>query len=187
MIKLLESIELKFNNIMYYISGALCLFGMFLITADVVGRYFFSYPIPGTLEVTEVLLCFIVFGPLTYLELKGEHVRILFIFEKFSTKIQFALNVFAKGIGLFLFGLMAWQTFYDFLRAFITNEHSWGATEISLWIPKMFVFLGCLLLALHFIISFGQDVVFFKQRRAKWIEEQEMEKEKGYAVVEDVG
>ncbi len=158
MVKVFQLLDLKFSRILLFVSGLCCVGSMFLITADVVSRYFFNSPIPGTLEVTEFLLCMIVFGGLTYLEIHGEHVRILIIYSHLSAKVQFALSVFAKGLGFLFFGLMTWQTFRNTLHSFIIQEATWGEVSVPIWIGKAFIFLGCLMLTLHLLGSFGVDV-----------------------------
>ena len=158
MVKVFQLLDSKLSRISLFVSGLCCAVSMFLITADVVGRYFFNSPIPGTLEVTEFMLCMIVFGGLTYLEIRGEHVRILLIYSRLSAKVQFALNVFAKGLGFLFFGLMTWQTFRNALHSFIIQEATWGEVSVPLWIGKAFIFLGCLMLTLHLLGSFGLDV-----------------------------
>jgi len=158
MVKVFQLLDSKFSSILLFVSGIICGVSMFLITADVVGRYFFNSPIAGTLEVTEFFLCIIVFGGLTYLEIRGEHVRILIIYSRLSANLQFALSVFAKGVGVLFFGLMTWQTFRNALHSFITQEATWGEVSVPLWIGKTFVFLGCLMLTLHLLGSFGLDL-----------------------------
>jgi hypothetical protein len=74
MVKVFQLLDSKLSRLLLFVSGLCCAVSMFLITADVVGRYFFNSPIPGTLEVTEFSLR-IVFGVLLSREIRGEHVR----------------------------------------------------------------------------------------------------------------
>ena len=47
-----------------------------LTVTDVVGRYFLSRPVPGALEMTEMLLGALIFTALPLVTLRGEHVVI---------------------------------------------------------------------------------------------------------------
>lgn len=49
---------------------------MLLTVCDVVGRYFLSRPIPGALEVTELLLGALIFSALPLVTLRNEHIVI---------------------------------------------------------------------------------------------------------------
>lgn len=56
------------------IAGA-ALFGMMLLTfADVIGRKFLATSIPGSVELTELLMLAVIFAALPLTSLRGEHV-----------------------------------------------------------------------------------------------------------------
>ena len=55
--------------------AALALFAiMWLTLLDVIGRKFFNNSIPGSLELTEVLMVIVIFGALPLVSWRGEHV-----------------------------------------------------------------------------------------------------------------
>lgn len=140
MVRVFQLLDSKFSWLLLFVGGICCGVSMFLITADVVGRYFFNSPIPGTLEVTEFLLCIIVFGGLSYLEIRGEHIRIFLVYSRLSGKVQFALSVFAKGLGLLFFGIMTWQTFRNALHSFSTQEATWDRLRSRCGLEKHSLF-----------------------------------------------
>lgn len=158
MIKIFQFIDSNISRVLLFISGFCCLISMLLITADVTGRYFFSSPIPGTLEATEFMLCMIVFGPLAYVESKGEHVRILFIYSHLPKKGQYVLSIFGKALGLVFFGIMAWETFLNAMQSYAIGESTWGEVPLPLWIGKGFISLGCFVYALHLLGSLGREL-----------------------------
>lgn len=157
-VRTLQVIDWKSSRGLIAVGGICCGISMFLITADVMGRYFFNSPIPGTLEVTEFLLCIIVFGGLSYLEIRGEHVRVLLVYSRLSARIRFAFSVFAKGLGFAFFGLMTWQVLGNTIYSYVIQEATWGQVSVPLWIGKSFISIGCLVLTLHFLGSFLLDL-----------------------------
>jgi TRAP-type C4-dicarboxylate transport system permease small subunit len=57
--------------------AAVVLFALMLLTcADVIGRYFFSHPIHGGFEITEMLLASLIFAGLPLVTLRNEHVTV---------------------------------------------------------------------------------------------------------------
>jgi TRAP-type C4-dicarboxylate transport system permease small subunit len=59
------------------LAAAALLFALMALTCvDVFGRYFFSRPVPGGLEVTEILVAAIVFAALPLITLREEHVMV---------------------------------------------------------------------------------------------------------------
>jgi TRAP-type C4-dicarboxylate transport system permease small subunit len=61
-------------------AAAILLFGlMTLTTADVIGRYFFNWPLRGAFEITELLLLTLIFAGLPLASRADEHVTLDFI------------------------------------------------------------------------------------------------------------
>lgn len=57
------------------VASALALFAIMVLTFfDVSGRKFISQSIPGSLELTEMLMVFVIFTALPLVSLRGEHV-----------------------------------------------------------------------------------------------------------------
>jgi TRAP-type transport system small permease protein len=55
--------------------AALALFGIMALTlVDVAGRKMLSHSVPGSLEITELLMVVVIFAALPLVSLKGEHV-----------------------------------------------------------------------------------------------------------------
>ena len=55
--------------------SAVALFAiMWLTLVDVIGRKFFNNSVPGSLEMTEVLMVIVIFGALPLVSWRGEHV-----------------------------------------------------------------------------------------------------------------
>jgi len=64
----------RFERVLGLIVGA-SLFAMMLLTfADVIGRKFVDYSLPGSLELTELLMLVVIFVALPLTTLHGEHV-----------------------------------------------------------------------------------------------------------------
>jgi TRAP-type C4-dicarboxylate transport system permease small subunit len=57
----------------------------FLGTADVVGTQFFGQPVHGALEITESTMVVIVFGALTYAQIRRNHIRVELFYTRVGT------------------------------------------------------------------------------------------------------
>lgn len=59
------------------LAAGVVLMGMMLLTGvDVIGRYFFNIPVPGSAEATEFMLALIVFAGLPVAAARREHIQI---------------------------------------------------------------------------------------------------------------
>lgn len=85
--------------------AALILFSLILITCvDVVGRYFFSAPLSGAFELTEILLAALVFAALPLTTERVEHVEVDLLGAVFGDRGNRLMVAFA---GLFSAALLA--------------------------------------------------------------------------------
>ena len=63
-----------------------------LAFTDVLGRYFLSSPVPGTVELTEVLVALVMFAALAAATHAGEHVKVELLVANSSARTQFLLR-----------------------------------------------------------------------------------------------
>lgn len=62
------------------------LFAMMVLTfVDVVGRYFFDFPVPGGFEITEIMLASLVFAGIPLMTMTREHITVD-LFDKFMPR-----------------------------------------------------------------------------------------------------
>jgi TRAP-type C4-dicarboxylate transport system permease small subunit len=112
--------------------AALALFGIMALTFfDVGGRKLLSNSIPGSLELTELLMVAVIFAGLPLVSLKGEHI----VFDSMDSVwgtwgrklVKLLVNVLCAAAMLGLAWLM-WKTGNDFAGS--------GETTAQLRIPK---------------------------------------------------
>ncbi len=113
------------------LAASLILFSLVLITCvDVVGRYFFSAPLTGAFELTEILLAALVFMALPLTTERREHVEVDLLTAFLGRGADRLLSAFA---GLFSAALLA--TFAWRLASHALKAASDGAVTNSLAIP----------------------------------------------------
>jgi TRAP-type transport system small permease protein len=91
------------------LAAAAALFAIMVLTfVDVVGRKFAAQSVPGSLELTEMLMVLVVFGALPLVSARSEHV----VFDSFDRWVSEGLRrVQARlvhAVCASVFGLMAW-------------------------------------------------------------------------------
>ena len=92
------------------VAAAAVLFAMMVLTcADVIGRYFFSKPIFGGFEITEMALAAMIFLALPLVTLRNEHITVD-VFDAITPDWVFRLqHVVACLIGMLSTGYLAWR------------------------------------------------------------------------------
>ncbi len=127
---------------------------MFLTTADVVGRAFWSHPIKGTLEISSYMLSVFVLAGMAYTQQVKGNVQVDFFVLRCPERLQHLLNALTTLLCLAVVGVIVWQGARD----------AWGETTVSdmlripQWPFKMLVPVGGVLLALEFIFDLSDSL-----------------------------
>ncbi len=106
----------SFDTWMHWVAGGALLIMLALTIADIAGRTLFNNPVPGTVEVTALILVVVVFLALAHSEDLGDHITIDLIYVRVGLRTQTAMNLFARVLSLFVIGFMAFQIYHFALR-----------------------------------------------------------------------
>lgn len=86
------------------------LIAMVLLTmVDVIGRYFLNRPVPGTIEVIELMLALLVFGTLPLATLGQEHIVVDIFTPAFHGWFKRVQQTLMSLIGAVVLGFIGWQ------------------------------------------------------------------------------
>ncbi len=143
---------------------------MFLICADVVGRYVFSAPIKGAAELVGYSIVAAVFLQLAATLHVGRFTRVeLFIepFEKKRPAAGQAFGVLFHLIGAAVFGIITWGTWPKLHDAWVNDEIAGtpGVFVFTIWPFLGVVVLGAALTGIEFLIQAAQPA---GRARAAW-------------------
>lgn len=131
------------------------------VISDVVGRLFFNHPVYGT---TEIVSFYYMVGavclPLAYIELRDEHITVDVFYLKMPLvmrRVVFVISLLATAL---FFGLFAYQSWFDSLRAMGSREIVMGSSLIEIWPSRFFMplsfgvlVLACLLRIVKVVLS----------------------------------
>ncbi|MEP2783281.1 MAG: TRAP transporter small permease [Pseudoruegeria sp.] len=113
------------------LGAALLLFCLVLVTCvDVIGRYFFSAPLSGAFEITELLLAALVFAALPLTTERKEHIEVDLLNVVLPDTIQRYLSAFAGLFSAAVLATLSWRLGSHALQAAMD-----GATTNALAIP----------------------------------------------------
>jgi TRAP-type C4-dicarboxylate transport system permease small subunit len=113
-----------------YIGAAVLTAMMTLTGIDVIGRYALNKPLPGSFEITELLMAVMISLALAYCTYERGHVRVDILTQKLSRRGQAIAGFIADIVFLLLYLLITWQTVYR-VQSFIDKK----LTTNVLYIP----------------------------------------------------
>jgi TRAP-type C4-dicarboxylate transport system permease small subunit len=107
-----ERIFDRANLIPVVLSGAAVTMMMLHVCIDVIGKFLFNAPAPGTITiVTEYYMPILTFLPLAYVHRRRAHISVEVLTKTFSPRVQFHIHYLGLVIVLVVFALLTWTTF----------------------------------------------------------------------------
>lgn len=123
-----------------------------IITADIFARWVFNCPIPGSLEVTELVLPLIVFLGIAYAGIEKKHIAIDIFYNKLSTSAQNIIGTFTTLLSCVVMSLMTWRFAQRTLVSVELNEYG-DIVGIPYWPSLLMVTIGSGLMLIVLLIE----------------------------------
>jgi TRAP-type transport system small permease protein len=118
------------NRVLHYVAGAALLALMFMIVANIFGRWLFGIPVRGTVELTQLLMVGIVYFGLGYTQSCDEHISVDLLYLKLPRRAKTVVDLFASIVTLVVVIILAWQ-----LQAYYGVLEAGGRETSTLGIP----------------------------------------------------
>jgi len=147
-----ERFVFPLNGVTHRVGLAILLLMMFLTVGDVVGRYFFTLPIPGTFELTNFMLALVVFFSVGYTQIRRGHISIDVIVSRFSPRTQAIIDSITYLFSLGLFSLVTWQSAVHANRLFEGHNVS-GILSLPIYPFLIAVAFGSLLFCVVMLVD----------------------------------
>jgi len=138
-----------------YVAAFFLFILMIYICADVAGRYLANSPMPASYELATTMMVFIVFLAFAYAQARKMHIRLAFVRDQASPRLQAILDILAYLIGFALFALITWKAWEWAWEAWLSKDYMQGVLKIPYFPSRFAVVIGALL----FCFQFALDVI----------------------------
>ncbi len=152
----IERLLNKLNQMTTLIGGAAIALMMIHITVDIVARFFFNQPLPGTITiVAHYYMIIAIFLPLAYTEQKKSSISVELLSSFFSDKVDSYVTQFSRlfvSLTAFLVTYVSWEVA---VKNFVSKTAVMqGDYTIPTW-PNYFILcFGCALLGVYCLVKF---------------------------------
>jgi TRAP-type C4-dicarboxylate transport system permease small subunit len=146
------------------LGGIGILLSMFLGVGDVVGSLL-NRPVVGAREVTESTLILIVFGGLTYAQIRRRHIRVELFYYRAGPRLRSIMDIIAAISGLTYFGLLIWQGWNEALYSWQIDEATFGLIRFPLYPARFLLVAGTALMMAQLFIDLWRDIREFGNPR----------------------
>jgi TRAP-type C4-dicarboxylate transport system permease small subunit len=165
--KLLSALRFIYDYLLLvlnYISVIIIFFTALWISADVVGRYFFNSPIPGTTELIETGILAIVFFGIAYTLQQGRHIRTDVLIRRFPPLILHLSHMLGCLIGAGIFTLVCWFGWEAAWKAWLVKEFEGVQLRVPTYPSRFVMVLGSGLLVIEFTVDLIRQLIVAMSR-----------------------
>jgi len=133
--------------------GLLLFVFIFMVVSDVSGRYLFLKPVPGTQEVGENVLAFVIFLGWAAVLANRQHIRVLIMVDRLPLRWRAGLEMLALAIGLAMMAPIAYYSVTFAYNSYVMKEVGF-TYNVPRYPGKMAFALGSTLFAIQLLITF---------------------------------
>ena len=135
------------------IGGVGMIMSTFLGVADVVGTQVLNVPVPGPRELTESTMVLIVFGALTFAQIRRAHIRVEIAYLAVGPRFRAVMDVVTDVAAIIFFSLIAWQGLLEAQYSMKIGEATSGLIRFPLWPARFTLVAGASLIILRLVLD----------------------------------
>jgi TRAP-type C4-dicarboxylate transport system permease small subunit len=130
---------------------------MFYVTAEVTMRYLLNKPLPGHLELTQLLIAPSVFLALSYVQAHRGHVGLDLLIDRLPARLRHAVESFTLAVALGAFAIITW---FSAGNAWLSWEFGdvTPTAYLPTWWSKAAVPAGCALLCIRLALQLVDSI-----------------------------
>lgn len=135
-------VERWIDRPLLWIGGAALLFMMVATVVSAAGAAFFNRPIPDIVTLDEVLMAFVVFLPLAYVQQHKDHIEVGLATDWLPPRPLMAFKLFGMLAFLAIFSVLFWALVEGAWGAYEENDLYAGEFSVPSWPMRAVAALG---------------------------------------------
>ena len=139
----------RIENALSLVSAAMILFAMLLVSAEVISRKFFNAPIPGQLELGELLMPPIIFLAIAYTQSTGGHVRMTIVIDHLPPAWRHATEILVKVLAIAVYAVLCYYSAKFAYRTWEFHDVTMSPPYFVIWPSAIMVPIGIFLVTLR--------------------------------------
>jgi TRAP-type C4-dicarboxylate transport system permease small subunit len=155
----------KIEIVLATFSGIVTILLMILIDSNVIGRYAVKMPVPGSVEISVILLVILLITGQPRVQGENIHLRLDFIVEHLSAKVASIIQILVLVISWFLCLLWAWHSAAFAIRSW--GDAFFGIIEIPIWPALLIVPISILVMCLRIPLQIYGEIEKLRQLHGK--------------------
>jgi len=141
------------ENFLSLISAAIILFAMLLVSAEVIGRRLFNTPIPGELELAELLMPAIIFLAIAYTQSTGGHVRMTVAIDRLPPDWRRTTEILVKVLAIAAYSVLCLYSAKHAYRTWLFHDVTMSPPYFVVWPSAVMAPIGIFLVTLRIYLE----------------------------------
>lgn len=131
------------------------------VITDVMARYIFDHPLPGTIEiVSDYYMVATIYLPLAYVQSRRRHIVVHQFTDWLPLRGRLIIDAFSALLTMAVLALLAWRGTVEALRATAMDQQTIAGTySIAAWPPRWLAPLGLGVMSLQALSQSIHDLV----------------------------
>lgn len=150
-LNLFSRIVEKLSQLGCSLAGYLMMITAAFSVYEIIMRSLFNKPTSWAIEITTYILIWFGFISMAYIQREERHIRVDLVINQFSPKTRIIWEIITLSMVLIFVILLSCYGFIFFEEAFIRHETSFTILRTPMWIPKLAIPVGSVLLGLQII------------------------------------
>ena len=158
----------KFEKFLALIASLVILGVMLIGVFQVVGRKLISFPVPGYVDVIEMMMTIFAFLAISYTQRLGGHVRMEIILGRLKGRMLYSWEILGTSVAIVIVAVLMYFGYEHFLRAWQIGDSTIDI-QLPIWPSKLLVPFAFLLLLVRLCIQLVGFVRLFLNPDAREI------------------
>jgi TRAP-type C4-dicarboxylate transport system permease small subunit len=141
------------ERLLSLVSAALILCAMLFVSAEVFGRQLFNSPIPGQLELSELLMPAIIFLAIAYTQSTGGHVRMTLAIDRLPPSWRRAVEILVKLLAIAVCSVLCFYSAKHAYRTWLFHDVTMSPPYFTVWPSVAMVPIGMFLVTLRIYLE----------------------------------
>ena len=136
---------------------------MISISADVAMRFLADSPIVGVVELNRTLLVVVVFFTVGYAQVRKQHINVLFLINKMSSRRQTLIMALNTTLALVIVALITYGAIKSAYISTAEGGYEVGLLNYPIWTGRIAMAMGLFVLCFQYVSDIASGVVsYFK-------------------------
>ncbi len=160
-----DRVFFQFESALNFLGGIVIFLLVLLTTANVLGRWLFSYPITGYIDWVEQSMAFMAFLGIAYAGRLGTHIRMDMLISKLHGRSLWFVEFVSTCTMLIISLLLTYGSYLHFRRAYDLGDSSFDI-DLPTWPAKLVVPFALSILSIRLILlAWGYARAFWRNDR----------------------